>query len=513
MVEVVKGAISANDVDSIGYNQRTGTMAKKAAARDLRIIVIGAGMAGILAGIKLREAGNNNFVIYEKASRIGGTWRENTYPGLTCDVPSHAYTYSFEPNPDWSRHLPPGAEIQDYFERTVDKYGLREYIRFNEEIVHCEFSDGGWNLRTASGSQDRADFVIAATGVLHHPSYPDIPGLDSFAGAKFHTSRWDHSVPLDGRRIGVIGNGSTGVQIVSDLVERARVTQFQRTAQWIMPVENGFYTEEQKAAFRNDPELLRQMQNDPEYLANVKRFTDAIVNIDSPEMAQIEAIVRDNLERNVTDPVLREKLRPTYRAACKRLIFSPNYYQAIQHPNAELVTAGIECIEPQGVRTRDGVLHELDVLALATGFKADQFMRPMGIVGRGGVKLNDVWAKRPTAYLAVSIPDFPNLFMINGPTGPVGNFSLIDIAERQWAYIAQLIELVGQNQCREVSVSREAMDAYEERRIGAAKTTIFGSGCNSWYLDAEGVPASWPWNYQAFADAMAKPDLAAYDLR
>lgn len=484
------------------------------AKQKLRIVVIGAGMAGILAGIRLRQAADRfDFVIYEKASRIGGTWRENTYPGLTCDVPSHAYTYSFEPNPDWSRHLSPGAEIQEYFERTTDKYGVRDYIRFNEEVVRCEFSNGRWELEMKSGLRDRADFVIAATGVLHHPNYPNIPGLDSFAGVQFHSSRWDHSVPLDGKRIGIIGNGSTGVQIVSDLVERAKVKHFQRTPQWIMPVENGYFTEEEKAAFRNDPELLRHIQNEPTYLANVRRFTDAIVNTDSPEMAQIEAVVLDNLEQSVRDPELREKLRPSYRAACKRLIYSPDYYRAIQHPNAELVTDGIECIEPGGVRTRDGKLHELDILVLATGFKADQFMRPMGIVGRGGVKLNDVWEKRPTAYLAVSIPEFPNLFMLNGPTGPVGNFSLIDIAERQWDYIAQLIGLVEKGECREVSVTQSAMDEYEVRRIEAAKKTIFGSGCNSWYLDSEGVPASWPWNYQAFADAMAKPELAAFDLR
>lgn len=479
--------------------------------RDLRIVVIGAGMAGILAGIKLREAGRD-FVIYEKADRIGGTWRENTYPGLTCDVPSHAYTYSFEPNPDWSRHLPPGAEIQDYFERTVDKYNLRSHIQFNEEIVRCEFKDGRWELETRSGKHDAADVVIAATGVLHHPNVPDLPGLDQFSGVKFHSARWDHSVPLDGQRIGIIGNGSTGVQIVTALVERAQVKHFQRTAQWIMPVENGYYTEEQKEAFRNDPELLRYMQNEPNYLASVKRFTDAIVDIDSPEMAEIEATVLDNLERSVQDPVLREKLRPNYRAACKRLIFSPNYYQAIQHPNAALVTDGIERIEPNGIRTRDGQLHELDILVLATGFKADQFMRPMGVVGRNGRLLNDAWAKRPTAYLAVSIPEFPNLFMLNGPTGPVGNFSLIDIAERQWAYIEQLIELLEKGECSEISASPAAMADYEERRIKAAKTTIFGSGCHSWYLDSEGVPASWPWSYQAFADAMAAPQLEHFDL-
>jgi cation diffusion facilitator CzcD-associated flavoprotein CzcO len=486
-----------------------------AGARDgaLRFIVIGAGMAGILAAIKLRAAGYENITVYEKADRIGGTWRENTYPGLTCDVPSHAYTYSFAPNPDWTRHLPPGQEVFRYFAGVAERYDLLKLIRFNQEIVRAQFEDGEWRVETRSGETDRADFLIAATGVLHHPSYPAIEGLDRFEGAMFHSARWDHSVSLDGRRIGLIGNGSTGVQIVSALAGRAgKLTQFQRTAQWVMKVENGFYTEEQKAAFRADPELLWRMQNDETYLANVKRFTDAITDANSEAIQQIEAFALQNLEETVRDPVLKEKLRPTYKAACKRLIYSPDYYEAIQHPNAELVTERIVHVEAEGIRTEDGRLHRLDLLVLATGFKADQFLRPMNVTGLGGVALNDVWARRPSAYLAVAIPQFPNLFLINGPTGPVGNFSLIDIAERQMGYILQLIDQVRAGRGRAVDVTQAAMADYEERRIAAAKRTIFGSGCRSWYLDAEGVPATWPWSYSAFADAMAKPDPGAYAL-
>ena len=489
-------------------------MDDRATKRDVRVVVMGAGMSGILSGIKLLEAGITNCTIYEKAARIGGTWRENTYPGLTCDVPSHAYTYSFEPNPDWSHMLPPGAEIQEYFERTVKKYGVEHLIRFNEEVIRCEFRDGRWQLEMKSGLRDVADIVIAATGVLHHPNQPVIPGLDTFQGACFHSARWDHSVALDGKRIGIIGTGSTGVQIVSALASRAaKLIHFQRTAQWIMPVENPAFTEEQKAAFRSDPALLHRMQNEPEYLANVERFTNAIVEIDSPGMAEIEAIVQANLENSVSDPQLRERLRPNYRAACKRLIYSPDYYRAIQHPNAALVDADIECIEPTGVRTRDGVLHELDVLVLATGFRADQFMRPMNVVGRNGLSLNEVWARRPRALLAISIPDFPNLFMLNGPSGPVGNFSLIDVAEHQWKYIAQLIERLRNGECREIAPTPAAFEEYEAARIEAAKNTIFGSGCQSWYLDAEGVPATWPWSQARFREAMAAPVAEHFEFR
>jgi cation diffusion facilitator CzcD-associated flavoprotein CzcO len=386
-------------------------------------------------------------------------------------------------------------------------------MRFNQEVTECRFENGRWQLKMKSGLTDSADFVIAATGVLHHPSFPSIKGLDDFKGAKFHSAQWDHSVPLDGQRIGVIGNGSTGVQIISALAERAgKLTHFQRTPQWINKTANPFFTEEQKAAFRADRELLHRMQNEENYLAAVKNFTDAIMDMDSPAIRQIEEACLHNLETSVLDPMLKEKLRPNYKAACKRLIHSPDYYEKIQHPNAEVVVEKIEHVEAKGVRTVDGQLHELDLLVLATGFKADHFMRPMHIEGRGGVRLNDVWSLRPSAYLAVSIPDFPNMFMVNGPTGPVGNFSLIDIAERQVAYITQLMDEVRTGHCRQISATPEAMLDYDERRIAAAKRTIFGSGCKSWYLDAQGVPATWPWSYDAFAEAMSKPKLEDYDL-
>lgn len=477
-----------------------------------RVIVIGAGMAGILAGIKLKAAGID-FVIYEKADRIGGTWRENTYPGLTCDVPSHHYTYTFERNPDWTRHLPPGAEIQQYFERTTDKYGLEPYIRFNEEISDCLFEQGRWQLQMKSGHRDSADIVIAATGVLHHPSHPNIPGAEDFEGAIFHSSRWDHSLALEGKRIGIIGNGSTGVQIISDLAGRAdKLEHYQRTAQWIMPVENGYFSEEQRAAFRNDPQLLADAMNVEQYNQAVEQYTQGLTDSESEGAIHIANACKTNLEESIRDPQLKNKLLPDHDPMCKRLIFSPDYYEAIQHPRTELVTEGIDRIEAQGIRTKDGELHELDIIVLATGFRADQFMRPMNIVGRNGVDLESCWEKRPVAYLAISIPDFPNFFMLNGPNGPVGNFSLIDIAEHQWTYIDQLIEEIRSGRSREISASHEAMAQFDTARIAAAKKTVwYTGGCNSWYLDAEGIPASWPWNYSRFVDEMVAPKLEAYE--
>ena len=349
--------------------------------RDLRVVVIGAGMAGILAGIKLREAGHHNFVIYEKAARLGGTWRENTYPGIACDVPAHLYTYTFEPNPQWSHVFAPGAEIQAYFEAVAHKYQITDSIKFNTEITSCNFAKGRWRITTAHGEQDVADVVIAATGVLHYPNLPDIAGLENFKGACFHSARWSHDVPLAGKRVGVIGTGSTAIQITSALADKvAKFELYQRTAQWVMPIENPAYSPQQRAEFVADPSRILALR------AEMNRvMTDfvskAVIDADSPEMATIEKACLDNLVNSVVDPVLREKLRPNYRAACKRLIFSPDFYQAIQHPNAELVTAGIERVEAAGIRTSDGRLHELDVLVMATGFRADRFIRPTLVTG------------------------------------------------------------------------------------------------------------------------------------
>ncbi len=484
----------------------------QSAGREPRFLIMGAGMSGILSAIKLQEAGLTDFTIYEKADRLGGTWRENSYPGISCDVPSHLYSYSFAPHPGWSHRFSPGAEIQAYFEDVARRYGVEKFIEYGKEITRCRFEGGRWQLETANGETDEGDFLIAATGVLHHPSYPDIEGIDSFQGSCFHSARWDHDVPLAGRRLGVIGTGSTAIQIVSALVPKVqKLSLFQRTPQWVMPQENPAFTEDEKAHFRSDPAVLRELRAEISRLF-ADNFSNAVIDANSPQLKLIEEVCRANLENSVRDPELREKLRPNYRAACKRLIISEDFYEAIQSPNAELVTEGIESIEPKGVRTVDGHLHELDVLCLATGFQVDRFMRPMEIIGRNGVSLDDAWAQRPSAYLAISIPEFPNLFMLNGPNGPVGNFSLIEVAELQFGYILQLVELVRSGRCQQVSASRSATQQFDEDRVEAAKNTVWQTGCSSWYRDDRGVPAVWPWTFDRFREEMAKPKLSDYEL-
>ncbi len=478
----------------------------------MRVVVVGAGMAGILSAIKLREAGLGDVVLYEKASRLGGTWRENTYPGIACDVPSHLYCYSFAPNPDWSHRFSPGMEIQAYLERVAREHGVDGLIRFGEEVTRCELAGGRWRLETARGERDEADVVIAATGVLHHPRYPDIEGLERFRGACFHSARWDHAVPLDGQRVGIVGTGSSAVQITSAIVDRvARLVLFQRTAQWIFPQENPPYSEAEKAEFRRHPELLREVREQISRLF-ADNFSNAVVNADAPQMQAIEEACRANLEESVRDPVLREKLRPSYRAACKRLVISPDFYQAIQKPNAELVTEGIARVEPAGVRTRDGRLHPLDVLVLATGFRVDRFVRPMEVIGRGGLRLDAVWTPHPVAYLSIAVPGFPNFFMLNGPNGPVGNFSLIEVAELELAYILALVDLLRAGRCRELCPTPAATARFEAERVAAARHTVWMTGCRSWYLDERGIPAVWPWTFDRFREAMAAPRLEDYEL-
>lgn len=479
----------------------------------LRFLVIGGGMSGILSAIKLREAGHHDFAIYEKADRLGGTWRENTYAGVGCDVPSHLYSYSFALNPDWSHRFSPGGEIQAYFEDVARRYGVDRIIRYGQEVRRCAFEDGRWRIELADGSRDVGDVVIAATGVLHHPADPDIPGLDSFAGVSFHSARWNHEVSLAGRRVGVIGTGSTATQIVPAVIgDVAKLSLFQRTAQWIMPQENPAYTEEEKAAFRRHPETMKQLRDEISRVF-ADMFSNAVVDAQSPQLRAIHEACVANLESSVKDPVLREKLRPGYRAGCKRLVMSADFYDAIQRPNAELVTEAIERIEPAGVRTRDGRLHELDVLIRATGFLVDRFLRPMEVVGRGGLALDDAWREGPIAYMAVSVPDFPNLFMLNGPNGPVGNFSLIEVAELQLGYALQLVERIRAGECREVCASREATERFDAERREATRKTIWSSGCNSWYLDAHGIPAVWPWSFDRLRQEMATPRLADFELR
>ena len=477
--------------------------------RDLDVCIVGAGMSGLLMGIRLQQAGIGSFRIYEKAASLGGTWRENTYPGLTCDVPSFFYSYSFAPNLDWSRRFSPGPEILAYFERVAEQYQILPHIRFNEKITSARYQDRRWAIETASGEKSTADVLITATGALHQWHYPKIDGLEKFEGAIFHSASWDHDVPLAGKRIGVVGNGSSGVQMMTPLSEvTSHLTMFQRTAQWIAPVGNAEYTPEQRRRKHRFPLLAKLARM--YYQRMFEAFSSAVV-----KPGKRREGVADRCRRHVAsvkDPELRRKLTPDYEPMCKRLIMSRDFYPTLQKENVELVTENIDHVEARGVVTKDGQLHELDVLVLATGF--DTHAWGVGdIVGEGGVSVKQAWEQGTRAYRSVALPAFPNFFMLVGPNSPIGNISLIDVSEVQADYILRCIQLLREGEVRALAPRVEATQKFHADLLEAMKDTVWVTGCNSWYLDADGVPNTWPWTASHFHKEMRKPRLADFELQ
>lgn len=481
---------------------------KQRGARTPRVIVIGAGMSGICMGIRLLEAGIDDFVIYEKKEKIGGTWRENTYPGLACDVPSYFYTYSFEPNPNWTHRFPPGAEIQQYFESVFEKYGLATHTRFNTEIADCRFEGGRWQVDLADGASDSAEFLIAATGVLHQVKLPDIEGLDSFAGPRFHSARWDHNVELRGKRIGIIGTGSTALQMVAPLAEVAQqLVLFQRTAQWVMSVPNKTYSKRWQALVNRSPLLQKVLYRG--YKLIIEQTLGKAVIKPGWRRNLVNYLCEKNL-RTVKDRELRHRLTPTYEPGCKRIVVSDSFYPAIQKPNCDLVTEGIDRVEAEGVRTRNGQLHELDLLVTCTGFDGFAFMRPMQMTGRDGVTLAEAWQKGPRALRSLTIPGFPNFFMLIGPHSPIGNYSLIPLAEGQSMYAMQCIKMYMEEAFDEIEPKEEAVAGFYQRVGEALGDTVWTSGCQSWYQDEDGVPALWPWTPMRYMSEIAEPNMGEY---
>jgi cation diffusion facilitator CzcD-associated flavoprotein CzcO len=479
--------------------------------RPLRVAIIGAGMSGICMAAKLQGAGIDSFTIFEKANEVGGTWRDNTYPGLTCDVPSRYYAYSFRPNPNWTRMLPPGPEIQQYFREVADERGIRRHIRFGADVTSARYEDGHWVLTTAAG-EESFDVLITATGVLRVPRYPDIPGFGTFAGPAFHSSRWDHSVSLPDKRIGLIGTGSTGVQIVAELGGKVHgLKVFQRTAQWVCPMANLHYSPLTRVVLRRWAKLNRLPYRFWGWYVETM-FGKAPIN---PGIQRwfFSTLCRLNLRLSVRDPVLRAKLTPKDLPLCKRLIFAGRYYRSVQQPGVEVITAAIDHIEPRGVVTADGTLHELDLLVYATGFDARAYVRPMEVIGEGGLTLDEAWADGPKAYRSVAVPRFPNLFMLMGPHSPIGNQSLVPIAEDQADYAMWWIERLRDGSVQAAAPTEAATKEYNERMDAAFPPTIWVSGCNSWYLGKDGLPELFPWAPQTHHDLLRHPELDDFDVR
>jgi cation diffusion facilitator CzcD-associated flavoprotein CzcO len=453
------------------------------------VAIVGAGVSGICLGVQLLQAGIDSFTIFEEADRPGGTWRDNTYPGLYCDVPSRYYSFSFAPHPGWSRVFAPGNEIQAYLEWVVDRFHLDPHIRYGTGVTRATWQDPVWEVELADGTVHTFDVVVSATGVLRDPNIPDIPGLDGFAGDWFHSARWNHDVPLEGRRIGVIGTGSTGVQITTALAGVAgRLDLYMRRPHWVLTVPNLPYTKLGHTLHDRVPALGRVAHRGWQKVFEGS-FSHAATR---PGLRRklVHRAVRACLD-TVKDPDLRAKLTPSDDPLCKRLIISGGFYREVQRPNVDVVTDHIDRIVPDGIVTADGVLHELDVLVLATGFHAQRFMRPMALTGRDGIDIDEAWAKGPRAYLTVALPGFPNFFMLQGPHSPTGNQSLIETAEAQSHFIRQAIEVIRDRQVS-LAPTAAATDRFNDAMAREMPKTAWTSGCDSWYLDDSGLPTLWP---------------------
>ncbi|MFG2664533.1 flavin-containing monooxygenase [Streptomyces sp. NPDC048387] len=481
------------------------------AGRSPRVAVIGAGVSGLCMGHRLKSAGIDDFVIYERAPAVGGVWRDNIYPGLNCDLPSRNYAYSFAPNAEWTQFYSDGQEIRRYLNHVADTCGLREHIRLGEEVTTATFADGQWTLETALGATESFDFLLCATGLLVHPKVPQIPGLDEFAGAAFHSSRWDHTVPLAGRRIAVIGTGSTGVQLTCALAETAgRFMLFQRTPQWVFPKVNKRYSAWAKAAHRRIPGFSR-LADHAWRLAYEHTIGAALVK---PGLRRALFGLGCRLAlRSVRSAPLRRKLTPDYQPMCKRIVTASGFYRAVQLPHVDVVTEAIEKITPTSILTADGQEHPVDVIILATGYHADAYTRPMKVTGQDGITLDAAWAEGPRAYRTVAVPHFPNLFLLCGPNSPYANEPVLRTAETQADYIMQWISLFREGKISQAAPTREATDSYNAAINRALPRTVFAAGCASWYQDVHGVPVIWPWTVSKHRKMLAAIRSDDFDTR
>jgi len=460
-----------------------------AAARgdDFPIAIIGAGFGGIGTAVQLKRAGIHSFTIFERARDVGGTWRDNTYPGAACDVPSHVYSFSFEPNPDWSQRFAGWREIRDYLRGVTDKWDLRPHIRFGTEIVDARFDEeeGTWTLTTDGDETFTARVVVAAAGGLVDPSYPDIKGIQSFSGELMHTARWNHDVDLTGRRVAVIGTGASAVQVVPSIAPQvAKLSVFQRTPAWVMPKRDKTYSAEERERFRRFPWLLRASRLAKYWLSEL---FGPMVFLDSERLSSIaEKGSLAHLRSQVKDPELRRKLRPDFQFGCKRVLISDDYWKSFERENVELVTEPIEEIKAEGVQTRDGRLHEVDVILFATGFALNITAAPFPVRGRGGRTLDEAWKDGAVAYKGMTVSGFPNWFVLMGPnTGP-GHTSVLVYTEAQIEHALGAIRKLRDEGLKYVDVRPEVQDRYNEGLQRRMKHMVWSSGCNSWYLSEDG---------------------------
>lgn len=454
---------------------------------DYDIGIIGAGFGGIIAALKLIESGRKSFVIFERASEIGGTWRDNTYPGCACDVPSILYSIQSEPNPDWSRRYSPQPEILAYLKNVCAKNDLNPYIRFHSDIVRLEYiaQSGFWELTDRLGRRTTVRLVIMALGPFQRPKYPEIPGLDLFKGNVLHTARWDHQADLKGKRVAVIGTGASAVQIVPAIApEVAQLTVFQRTAVWISDRVDTEVPTFLKKAFRRFPILQRFGRGS---WFRFLEFRGRLFLGDEGRYRFFKKLCLKKLEREVPDPEVRRQLTPDYAMGCKRIIVSDEYLPAFNRPNVLLETAGIEKITPAGIVTKAGRDHAVDAIIFATGFEVVDF-DGMKLFGRNGQELYGEWKQSGiAAYKGTVVSGYPNLCILLGPNSGFGHNSVLLAMEAQMQYILQyLAALEAQPEHAGLDVKPDVQRSYNEAMQRKFKGTVWASGCKSWYLDARG---------------------------
>ncbi|WP_433654466.1 flavin-containing monooxygenase [Nocardia sp. CA-128927] len=477
------------------------------------VLIVGTGLAGVGMAIELLQAGERDFVVLEKADGVGGVWRDNTYPGCACDVMSMMYSYSFAPNTGWSRLYASQPEILDYIRRVVKDYELEPYIRFRSEAVSYEFDDADdrWVVRTADGDEYRPRAVVAAHGALHKPSIPEFKGRDSFTGQVFHSAEWDHSVDLAGKRVAVIGTGASGMQLAPQIADAAaHVDVFQRNPHWVLPKMDRPVSNTEQRLFKTFPGLMKIYR-----IGSFLMHEAPVFGYFHPRLNfLLKRLSLHHLRKQVPDPELRAKLTPTYTFGCKRILFSSDFYPALQRPDVSLVTEGIEEFTESGIRTADGELHEVDVVILGTGFATDNRCATEHIVGRDGLTIQDAWRDGTEAYLGMTVAGFPNFFMIMGPNSGGGAVSILFMIQAQARYIAQCLRLM---QARG-STRLEVNDAVQRRFNHWLQTKLDRSvwvsgGCHSWFLDHNGRNRqSWPGTGTSYWRATRQPEADAFVL-
>jgi len=474
----------------------------------LRIAIIGAGPGGLCMGIRLQEAGFEDFVILEKARGLGGTWYHNRYPGCECDIPSHLYSFSFFPKADWSKPYGTQPEILAYLEDLADAHDLRRRCRFGDGVASARWSDARaeWMLVLESGAEVVADVVVSALGMFNELAYPAIEGLDGFADACWHSARWNADHDLTGERVGVIGSAASAVQLVPEIAKAAgRVHLFQRTANWVVPKQDEPFTPEQLAAFGQQPELLKQIRDE------VYEGVDRDLTFSNAEArAEMEGHCLAAMEQ-VKDPEVRAKLRPQHPFGCKRPLLSNDFYPAFNRPNLELVTEPIERITPHGIVTTDGRERTIDTLILATGFAATRYLAAIDVQGRGGRSIHDAWKDGAEAYLGVCTTGFPNLFMLYGPN--TNNGSLLTMIEAEVDFTLRQIQRLQREGLAWMDARPDAQARYNEQVQAAMdRVEVWNIGCSGYYRSPSGrIVTQWPGSMTAFRDQLADDHRDAFE--